>query len=172
MLGYGFGYWVYQSEDKMKRCAYFLLVGSVLAINTPAFAGIRAVNINIGSIGGPLDTAALQAVRRVIGYAVARGTVDTFIVYSPRVGFPVPIEGGLSACAEAGFNTKKKKFDAFVGELRSIHPKPGTFFNLQRTASCIRDPDVVCTLDAKMCPDGSSVGRVPPSCEFAPCPRK
>lgn len=27
-----------------------------------------------------------------------------------------------------------------------------------------------CTLEAKLCPDGSAVGRVPPSCEFAPCP--
>lgn len=33
------------------------------------------------------------------------------------------------------------------------------------------DPmDVACTMDAKLCPDGSSVGRVPPSCEFAACP--
>lgn len=29
---------------------------------------------------------------------------------------------------------------------------------------------VACTLEAKLCPDGSYVGRVPPSCEFAPCP--
>lgn len=29
---------------------------------------------------------------------------------------------------------------------------------------------VACTLDAKICPDGSSVGRVPPSCEFEACP--
>lgn len=29
---------------------------------------------------------------------------------------------------------------------------------------------VACTLDAKACPDGSYVGRVPPSCNFAPCP--
>ncbi len=28
----------------------------------------------------------------------------------------------------------------------------------------------VCTLDAKMCPDGSYVSRTPPSCEFAACP--
>jgi len=28
----------------------------------------------------------------------------------------------------------------------------------------------VCTADAKICPDGSEVGRVPPTCEFAPCP--
>lgn len=29
---------------------------------------------------------------------------------------------------------------------------------------------VACTLDAKICPDGSAVGRVPPNCEFAACP--
>lgn len=29
----------------------------------------------------------------------------------------------------------------------------------------------VCTMDAKVCPDGSSVGRTGPNCEFAPCPK-
>jgi hypothetical protein len=37
-----------------------------------------------------------------------------------------------------------------------------------------KDPEdggeVFCTMDAKICPDGSSVGRVGPDCEFAPCP--
>jgi hypothetical protein len=28
----------------------------------------------------------------------------------------------------------------------------------------------VCTMEAKTCPDGSSVGRTGPKCEFAPCP--
>jgi hypothetical protein len=28
----------------------------------------------------------------------------------------------------------------------------------------------VCTQEAKVCPDGSSVGRTAPNCEFAPCP--
>lgn len=27
-----------------------------------------------------------------------------------------------------------------------------------------------CTLDAKICPDGSAVGRSGPNCEFDPCP--
>lgn len=27
-----------------------------------------------------------------------------------------------------------------------------------------------CTLEAKLCPDGSTVGRSGPNCEFAPCP--
>ncbi|MDO8482784.1 MAG: hypothetical protein Q7S86_03130 [bacterium] len=29
---------------------------------------------------------------------------------------------------------------------------------------------VMCTMDAKMCPDGSAVGRQGPKCEFAKCP--
>ena len=29
---------------------------------------------------------------------------------------------------------------------------------------------VACTMEAKLCPDGTSVGRIPPDCEFAPCP--
>lgn len=37
-----------------------------------------------------------------------------------------------------------------------------------------QEPDipggVACTMEAKICPDGSAVGRVPPSCDFAPCP--
>ncbi len=27
-----------------------------------------------------------------------------------------------------------------------------------------------CTLEAKLCPDGSYVGRTGPNCEFSPCP--
>jgi hypothetical protein len=119
----------------MKKCACFLLVGSVLSISAPAFAESRAVNISIGSTGGALDDAALRTVRQVIGHAIASGTVDTFIVYSDFI----PIEGGLSTCAEAGFNTNKEGFTAFIKELRSIHPKSGTFYNIERTASCNRE---------------------------------
>lgn len=31
-------------------------------------------------------------------------------------------------------------------------------------------PAGACTLDARVCPDGSAVGRVAPSCDFAACP--
>lgn len=34
----------------------------------------------------------------------------------------------------------------------------------------IPDEPVACTMEAKMCPDGSFVGRTGPNCEFAPCP--
>lgn len=32
------------------------------------------------------------------------------------------------------------------------------------------DEPVACTMDAKMCPDGSYVGRIGPNCDFAACP--
>jgi hypothetical protein len=32
------------------------------------------------------------------------------------------------------------------------------------------DEEVFCTMDAKICPDGSYVGRQGPDCEFSPCP--
>ncbi|NYZ77745.1 eight-cysteine-cluster domain-containing protein [Candidatus Micrarchaeota archaeon] len=35
---------------------------------------------------------------------------------------------------------------------------------------CIQPP-VACTMEAKLCPDGSYVGRVPPDCEFEECPQ-
>jgi len=40
-----------------------------------------------------------------------------FVVYCPKVGGPIQKEGGLSACAEAGFNADKQKFYSFINEL-------------------------------------------------------
>ncbi len=36
--------------------------------------------------------------------------------------------------------------------------------------SSIDDENLACNGDGFVCPDGSMVGRVPPSCEFSPCP--
>ncbi|MBU7587311.1 MAG: hypothetical protein KAF91_31465, partial [Nostoc sp. TH1S01] len=98
----------------MKKLTGLMIVGSILSMSAPALAQSRAVNISIGSIGGALDNAALQTVRQVIGFAVGTGTVDKFIVYSPRAGAPIPIEGGLGACAEAGFGITDARFNAAI----------------------------------------------------------
>lgn len=37
--------------------------------------------------------------------------------------------------------------------------------------SCTQNNPVACTQDAKICPDGSAVGRTGPNCEFVPCPQ-
>lgn len=36
--------------------------------------------------------------------------------------------------------------------------------------SSFEKENIYCTLDVKLCPDGSYVGRIPPNCEFSPCP--
>lgn len=41
----------------------------------------------------------------------------------------------------------------------------GYFYNQKKSGS-----EVMCTLEAKLCPDGSYVGRSGPKCEFTPCP--
>ena len=96
----------------------------------------RAVNINLGSTGGALETSALMTVRRLVGKAISSEAVDTFIVYSPRTGGPVPREGGLSACAEAGFSAKPNQFREFVQSLRAVRPETGTFLNVEYTDQC------------------------------------
>lgn len=48
-----------------------------------------------------------------------------------------------------------------------------TFKFISQSASPSATPStkpVACTMEAKICPDGSSVGRTGPNCEFAPCP--
>jgi hypothetical protein len=50
---------------------------------------------------------------------------------------------------------------ALFGGLNSVQPP---------VQNPIPNEPVACTMDAKMCPDGSYVGRVGPSCEFAACP--
>jgi hypothetical protein len=161
----------------MKKSMRFVLFTALVLVNVAAFAAPvvkdnRGVNITIGSIGGPLDSAALRAVRRVVGFSVASGAVDNFVVYSPRAG-AIPKEGGMSACAEMGFSADSQKFNGFINELRAIKAKAGTVYTLEPVANCVLDNPVdpiVCTQDVKLCPDGSYVGRVAPSCAFPICP--
>ncbi|MFQ5974924.1 MAG: hypothetical protein ACE5J5_01220, partial [Candidatus Hydrothermarchaeales archaeon] len=42
------------------------------------------------------------------------------------------------------------------------------------SSGCIQETQkpIACTEDARVCPDGSSVVRIPPACEFAPCPKR
>ncbi|MDN5752840.1 MAG: Kazal-type serine protease inhibitor family protein [Nitrosospira sp.] len=131
----------------MNPLIYIFLIGSTLFNTAPVLAqdnvdpaahsdADRAVNIILSSDGRGLDNAALRSVRKFVGRAIPADTFDTFAVYSPRAGGPIPIEGGLSACAEAGFNTTPKRFNTFVSQLRSIRPKAGTLLSVESTAQC------------------------------------
>lgn len=42
--------------------------------------------------------------------------------------------------------------------------------NKDDVANDVNGQEVACTMDAKLCPDGSYVGREGPNCEFRACP--
>ena len=48
--------------------------------------------------------------------------------------------------------------------------KPGSPELEESIDPSLLDEGVACSADAKICPDGSAVGRSAPNCEFAPCP--
>lgn len=43
--------------------------------------------------------------------------------------------------------------------------------NLSKVTPTTTGKDVICTLEAKLCPDGTYVSRTGPNCEFAACPK-
>jgi hypothetical protein len=152
---------------KQLKLSLIALLAVFTALAASSANAAKAVQIDIGGIGPPVDGAAMATIKQVIGFAVARGVVGKYIDLND--GVRLPIEGGFSACVQASPRTNG--FETFVQQLRSIKPNPATTaYSVKSTTSC--PPVVFCPQDAKMCPDGSFVGRVAPSCAFAPCPGK
>ncbi len=158
--------------------ALMLFVTGLLAAkkNVETIAVNNAVEISIGGIGPGVDQAAVSTIRQVVGAALANGVIDKYTVYHGIV----PIEGGFTACAQAAPGAKG--FARFLKQLNTVKPNPNTTaYSLHNVPVCqepvcteencqIPPISEVCTMDVKICPDGSGVGRVPPSCAFAPCP--
>jgi hypothetical protein len=47
----------------------------------------------------------------------------------------------------------------------------GYYLNTKYSTPAASSPTgIMCTQEAKLCPDGSAVGRTGPNCEFAACP--
>ncbi len=148
----------------MRMSGYLLFLLAMFSIPLSVFADNRAVEVSIAGVGPGVDNAAYQTVRQLLGYAVAKGIVDKFIVSA------YGIEGGFSACAEAAApHGQVKNIDPLIRRLRAIHPNPETTaYSVNPVASC--PGDVVCAQDVRLCSDGSYVSRIPPFCGFAPCP--
>lgn len=66
-------------------------------------------------------------------------------------------------------NFSMKGFMLFAGIIFLILASTGTYYILKKTRNQIPE-GIPCTLEAKICPDGSSVERTGPKCEFSPCP--
>jgi len=120
----------------MKRLAHVFLIGLTILYSAIAYAENGAVNITVGSKRGSVDNAALRQIRNVVGSAISAGTVDVFLVYLPRKGGAASTEFGISACAEAGFNSSPDTFKTFVNNLNSIQHEAQTFVNLEWMERC------------------------------------
>ncbi|MEN9647611.1 MAG: hypothetical protein RLY57_415 [Candidatus Parcubacteria bacterium] len=67
------------------------------------------------------------------------------------------------------FDTKLHKWVDNYGICHTCTPENGFPANGDIPQPPTSQP-VACTMEAKLCPDGSAVGRSGPRCEFAPCP--
>jgi len=131
---------------------------------SPEVTAGPAFEVSITGIGPAVDIAASDTVRQVIGHAIANGVIDKFIVLGHGV------EGGFSACAEAAPAGQVENLNAVINQLNTIRPNPQTTAYSVTPVERCNNETVFCTQDVSQCVDGSFVGRVPPSCEFAPCP--
>jgi len=130
----------------------------------PVVTAGPAFEVSITGIGPSVDIAASDTVRQVIGHAVANGVVERFIVLGHGV------EGGFSACAEAAPTGQVENLNAVINQLNTIRPNPQTTAYSVTPVEACSDETVFCTQDVFQCSSGAFVGRVPPLCNFAPCP--
>lgn len=115
---------------------YALLTISALVISslapTPTLAQPRgAIEVSIFGIGPAVDSQAVKAVRLVIGRAVAKGVIDTYITYG------YGIEGGTSSCVQLSPFQNSRKLFQLKRELLQIKPNPSTTsYNVKIVPSC------------------------------------
>lgn len=105
-----------------------------------------------------------------IAGAVVLGVVALALLIWFRPGSSAPAY--QSSRIESQTEGVLKGFDSYNlpgGSYPSVTP-PVRQTNPQPVPAPAPDPGVACTMDAMQCPDGSYVGRVPPSCQFAACP--
>jgi hypothetical protein len=83
------------------------------------------------------------------------------------------IEGvsSFADCKEAGYPIMESYPEQCMTPDGRSFPNPEQSYTPEEGGAAPSPLEPVsCTLDAKICSDGSAVGRVAPDCEFAPCP--
>lgn len=113
-----------------------------------------------------------KSVLILFGLLVIIGTVVAWILYSNT---PPKTIASYAECIAAGHPVLETfpeqcitpNGDTFT---RAIPPGEESVPPPPQEDKINPDQAVFCTMEALECPDGSFVGRIPPSCEFAPCP--
>lgn len=105
---------------------------------------------------------------RIIAQGIAQASEDwmttDFVPFEATLEFQKPeFIGDFST---RGFLILKKDNPSGLPEHDDAVEIPVVFAGVAGSPSA----PIACTKEAKLCPDGSVVGRVGPKCEFAPCP--
>lgn len=91
----------------------------------------RALEISIFGIGPAVASQAVEAVRSVIGRAVAEGVIDTYITYS------YGIKGGSSSCIQLSRYQDPKQLVQLRSQLLQVKPNPQTTsYTVKAVAAC------------------------------------
>lgn len=91
----------------------------------------RALEVSIFGIGPAVDPKAVEAVRSVIGRAVAQGVVDSYITYG------YGIEGGSSSCIQLSRFQDPKQLLQLRNQLLQVKPNPQTTsYTVKAVAAC------------------------------------
>jgi len=91
----------------------------------------RALEVSIFGIGPAVDQRAVEAVRSVIGRAVTRGVIDTYITYG------YGIEGGSSSCIQLSRFQDPQQLFPLRSQLLRIKPNPQTTsYTVKAVATC------------------------------------
>jgi hypothetical protein len=131
----------------------------------------NAQNSQIPSKKSPLTIGAiaLLLVGVAIGYAIGqdrgykKATLQNISSYEEcaAAGYPI-MESYPEQCATPDNRTFVREIEDDAFPPQPIAPPNGSGGR--------GNGEVYCTQDAKLCPDGSYVGRTGPNCEFSPCP--
>ena len=106
-----------------------LQVESVRALESEAQQ--RALEVSIFGIGPAVDQQAVEAVHSVIGTAVSKGVIDTYITYG------YGIEGGSSSCIQLSRFQDPTQLLPLRSQLLRIKPKPQTTsYTVKAVAAC------------------------------------
>lgn len=124
---------------------------------TLSFEDGRLGAIICNSMGGDyhLDNGVLTVPELIQTLMYCEEIMDVENAFSTAVG------NGAQITIENGYLTMSGDDNEFIFSLIE---------EMEEEAANEEEEIVYCTADAMMCPDGSYVGRVPPSCEFAACP--
>lgn len=131
-------------------------LGSTPSISVPSGSGLQNSYSNVEQTGDGYLVSVI-ALPQQIGQTFSSTSATTIA----QLRLPITQAGGV----EISFDPEKSK-----SIIHDTNPPQDSLNHVSALNYTVSNGSTACTEDAKQCPDGSSVSRVAPNCEFAACP--